>query len=531
MFDPEEMVPWSRIPVDTVACVAHRDVSLEMARKSIVLLKNANGVLPMNRDMKKIAVIGPNAHFVDVQYGNYNGTPVAPVSVLDGIRTAAGDAAEVRFAVGSPHHAGMPYLSMVPEKVLFRDREGNEPGLNVGYYPNLGCEGEPLQTGVVPTVDFYGWDGEPPVVKLTDDNYSVEWSGFLLPDRSGIHSIGVEGKYVRLILDGDTLINHQNIHHPNKIYRKLELAAGKPYGIRIMMSDRQGDASCRLHWEEPGLPLLWEAVQVAQWADHVILVMGLTPWLEGEEMRGLQLEGFSKGDRTSLDLPEIQRRLIRRIAATGRPVTLVLMSGSALSINWENDHLPAILQAWYGGEAAGTAVAEVLFGNYNPAGRLPVTFYHSVDDLPDFEDYSMKGRTYRYFEGEVLYPFGYGLSYTTFSYDNLILEQDEISAGESLSVSVDVTNTGRRDGEEVVQLYIRDLESEEARPHKELKGFRRVSIKSGQTLTVAMTLHADDMVTYDVSTGDYIVEPGLFEIMVGPSSDSSVQLIKELLVR
>ena len=208
------------------------------------------------------------------------------------------------------------------------------------------------------------------------------------------------------------------------------------------MQDEHGDANCTLHWEEPGLPLAWEAVQAARWADHVVLVMGLTARLEGEEMRGLDLEGFNAGDRTSLDLPAVQRSLIRQIAATGKPVTLVLMTGSAVSINREHETVPAILQAWYGGEAAGEAVADVLFGDYNPAGRLPLTFYRSVDDLPPFEDYDMKGRTYRYFEGEVLYPFGYGLSYSTFTYDNLILEKNEIAPEESLTVSVDVTNTG-----------------------------------------------------------------------------------------
>jgi beta-glucosidase len=259
--------------------------------------------------------------------------------------------------------------------------------------------------------------------------------------------------------------------------------------------------------------------------------MGLTARLEGEEMRGLDLEGFNAGDRTSLDLPENQQRLIRRIWATGKPVTLVLMTGSAVSINRENESVPSVLQAWYGGETAGLAVADVLFGDYNPAGRLPVTFYKSVEDLPLFEDYDMDGRTYRYFTGEVLYPFGHGLSYSHFSYDNLILEKEEISANESLTVSVDVTNRGSFDGEEVVQLYIRDMESDATRPLKDLRGFERVFIKAGQTIAVTMDFGPEELLYYDTEQGIYLVETGSYEILVGPSSDDALLLRTELLVR
>ncbi len=531
MFDPGEMVPWSAIPIDTVASKPHAAVAYEMARKSIVLLKNENNALPLGAELKKVAVIGPNADNVFVQYGNYNGSPVAPVSVYEGIQTKLGDRAEVRYALGSPHHNGLPYLVPVPGDVLFTSQDLSRSGLKARYFSNLDCEGEPDLKRTDPMVDFYWWDGEPPVDGFSDDDYSVEWSGYLVPRESGLHAIGVEGKYFEFIFDGETLSTHNNIHHPNKTYRELDLVAGRSYQVKVIMHDRHGDASCTLNWEEPNRSLLREALQVATWADHVVLVMGLTARLEGEEMRGLELEGFDRGDRTSLDLPEVQRRLIRRIAATGKPVTLVLMTGSAVSINWENDHLPAIVQAWYGGEAAGLAVADVLFGDYNPAGRLPVTFYKSVEDLPAFENYNMEGRTYRYYDGEVLYPFGYGLSYASFSYDNLILENDEISGEESLTVSVDVTNTGSVDGEEVVQLYIRDVESKETRPLKELRGFKRVSIKAGQTIAVTMTLGMEELAYYDSGLEEYVVEPGRFDIMVGPSSDQSGLLVTSLLVR
>ncbi|TFH27038.1 MAG: glucan 1,4-alpha-glucosidase, partial [Bacteroidia bacterium] len=442
MFDPDDMVPWSELSLDQVAGEMHKEVAREMARKSMVLLKNDRNTLPIDKGVKRVAVIGPNAHNVYVQNGNYNGTPVGPVSVFEGIRDKLGESAEVRYALGSPHHEGLPYLVPIPSEVLFSDADQSTQGLNAAYFNNLESVGDPLLERSEAMLDIYWWDGQPPVDGLTDDSYSVVWSGTLVPRRSGTHEVGVAGKFFQFIFEGDTLIRNNNIHETNQTYRSVDLVAGRPYELKVVMQDEHGDANCTLHWEEPGLPLAWEALQAANWADHVILVMGLTSRMEGEEMRGLHLEGFDAGDRTSLDLPAVQRSLIRQIAATGKPVTLVLMTGSAVSINREHDLVPAILQAWYGGEAAGEAVADVLFGDYNPAGRLPVTFYRSVDDLPPFENYDMEGRTYRYFGGEVLYPFGFGLSYTSFQYDNLILEKDEIGAEETITVSVDVSNSG-----------------------------------------------------------------------------------------
>ena len=531
MFDPPEMVPWSDLTTDTVACETHHLVALEMARKSVVLLRNENARLPLDRNTRKIAVIGPNADNVDVQYGNYSGTPVSPVSVLEGIRREAGNDAEVRYALGSPHHEGLPYLVRVQGEVLFRDPDMTEPGTEARSYANLHGTGEPVSMLIDTVIDHYWWDGEMPAEGLANDGFSIVWSGYLVPRRSGTHAVGVDGKFFKFVFEGDTLITQNNVHHPNKTYRTVDLVSGRPYRFSLLMVDRHGDAGCTLHWEEPTLSLQWEAVQLARWADHVVLVMGLTARLEGEEMSGLQLDGFSAGDRTSLSLPQVQQRLIRQMAATGKPVTLVLMSGSAISINWENEHIPAILQSWYGGEAAGTAVADVIFGKTNPAGRLPVTWYRSVDDLPAFGDYNMEGRTYRFFEGEVLYPFGYGLSYTTFDYSNLLLEKREISSGETITVSVEVTNSGELAGEEVVQLYLRSVEPHAGRPLKELKGFDRVHIGKGQTIVVTMPLGPEELSVYDPGSGDYVVQPGHYEVMAGPSSDEATLLKTRLMVR
>ena len=526
MFDPDEMVPWSDVPYEVVSSPEHRQVALEMARKSIVLLKNENGALPLDRDLGKVAVIGPNADNVTTQYGNYNGFPVNPVSVYQGIKTKLGEGGEVRYALGSPFHQDMPYPVPVPGEVLYTDEALSEQGVKGSYYPDLEGEAEPVAERTDPAIDVYWWDGQPPVEGLTDDAYRVEWSGYLVPRKNGLHSIGTEGRGAQLIFNGDTLRGRRGMGRMER-----ELRAGQPYPFKVVLRDFRGDATCTLTWLEPDRNLMQEALQLAGWADHVVLVMGLNSRLEGEEMRGFHLDGFEGGDRTSLDLPEVQQQLIRRMAATGKPVTLVLMSGSALSINWENEHLDGILQAWYPGEAGGTAVADVLFGDYNPAGRLPVTFYRSVSDLPDFKDYAMEKRTYRYFDGEVLYPFGYGLSYTTFAYENLILEKDEISPSEEVTVSVDVTNTGTSAGEEVVQLYVRDVESDVQRPLKDLRGFERVRIDAGETVTVTMTLGPDELAYYDTGKGEYTVEPGVFDILVGPSSAEEGQLSASLTVR
>ena len=531
MFDPDEMNPWSSLPLDEVAGTAHKKVAAEMARKTMVLLKNEQASLPLGRDLGKVAVIGPNADNTDVQYGNYNGSPVNPVSVLEGIKEKLGGQSEVRYALGTAHHDGLPYLVPVPEGLFFTDPEGSNAGLKASFYANLDATGEALMTRTDATVDYYWWDGTPPIDGLEDDNYSATWSGFLLPRTSGKHAIGVEGKYFSFIFEGDTILRMNNIHHPNKTYEWIDLQAGKAYEVKLVMKDQHGDAPLIMHWDEPNPARSSDAIQLARWADHVVLVMGLTARLEGEEMSGLELEGFNRGDRTSLDLPETQSKLIRQIVATGKPVSLVLMTGSAVSINWEDQHISSILQAWYGGESAGSAVADVLFGDYNPAGRLPVTFYKSVDDLPDFENYDMDGRTYRYFSGEVLYPFGHGLSYTSFSYDNLILEKDEIAQDEEIVVSVEVTNTGAMDGEEVVQMYVRKPESPEVRPLKDLRGFERVFINKGQTRVITLSLGPEELEIYDIDAGDYRVEKGLYEILVGPSSDDSHLIQASLTVR
>jgi len=262
-----------------------------------------------------------------------------------------------------------------------------------------------------------------------------------------------------------------------------------------------------------------EALRIAQQADVVVLFLGLTNQLEGEEMR-VQVAGFRGGDRTSLDLPAAQERLLERVVALGKPTVLVLLNGSALSVNWAQEHVPAIVEAWYPGQAGGTAIADVLFGDYNPSGRLPVTFYHGADDLPAFDDYRMAGRTYRFFGGPVLYPFGHGLSYTTFAYDSLRVSTDTLAANGTLTVRVNVTNTGTRAGDEVVQLYVQHLGSAVERPRQDLRGFQRVSLRPGETRTVELPLAASALAYWNTGTRGWTVENEPVRLELGSSSAS-----------
>jgi beta-glucosidase len=270
-------------------------------------------------------------------------------------------------------------------------------------------------------------------------------------------------------------------------------------------------------WSPPGVDHETTALEAAEKADVVVAVMGLSPRLEGEEM-SVKVEGFAGGDRTDIRLPRPQEELLKRIHALGKPTVLVLLNGSALAVNWAADNIPAIVEAWYPGQAGGEAIADVLFGDYNPAGRLPVTFYKSVEDLPPFEDYQMEGRTYRYFRGETLFAFGYGLSYTTFEFDNLHIDQSGIKVGSQVAISVDVTNTGYYTGDEVVQLYVRHRDATVPRPVKELKGFKRITLQPGERKTVTFTLHTHQLGFCD-ETMQVVVQPGLIEVMVGNASD------------
>jgi beta-glucosidase len=514
MFDPPERVPFASIPYSVNDCERHRALALEAARKSIVLLKNERRMLPLPKDLKRIAVIGPNAAATDVLLGNYNGIPADPVSVLRGIREAAGNSAEILSERGCDIAQNMPSFDPLPSSALSSPAAaGNVPGLTAEYFGNRDCAGTPDLTRIDTVVDFNWRDGAP-APGVPGDGFSARWTGVFTSPVDGRVSLGLQAfGAARLYLDDSLLLRLDTDHESSLQWKNVVCTKGEPRRIRLEYHDLRHDASLRLLWSLPDPGMKRRALEAARSADAVVLCMGLSPRLEGEEMP-VRVPGFAGGDRTDLRLPAPQEELIRDIAAIGRPTVLVLLNGSAVAIPWEAEHLPAILEVWYPGQAAGRAVADVLFGDYNPSGRLPVTFYSSVEQLPPFNDYDMKGRTYRFFAGAPLYPFGYGLSYTTFRYANPAVSARTIRPGDSVVVGVDVQNTGGVEGDEVVQLYLSHVRSEIPAPIRSLAGFRRVHLLPGQARRVSFTVSARQM-SLIADDGARVIEPGTIELSVG----------------
>jgi len=513
MFDDPEKVPYAQIPYEIIDCEKHRELALEAARKSIVLLKNENNILPLDKNNGTIAVIGPNADDVEILLGNYNGNPVNPVTPLLGIREKVSKNTRILHSQGCELAENFPSFEVIPAAVFFTGSgDTKSTGLKVEYFDNRDFTGQPVLTRIEENIDANWWDGAP-VDAFDDDNFGVRWTGVLVPPVTGTYALGANGYTgFRIDFDGERLLSFDSIYHPSTVYEEVHLEAGKSYEINVEYYDRQGDAHMKMLWSVPGRDYKTEALQAAQQADVVVMVMGLSPRLEGEEMK-VQVEGFEGGDRLDIGLPGVQEDLIQAVHNLGKPVVLVILNGSALAVNWAAEHVPTIVEAWYPGQAAGTAIADVLFGDYNPAGRLPVTFYTSVAQLPPFEDYAMKGKTYRYFDGEPLFPFGYGLSYTTFSYSELRLPET-VKPGVEVPVSVTVHNTGDTAGEEVVQLYISDSEASAPVPVRSLKGFRRISLEPGEQQTVEFTLSPEHL---SLINNDFkrVIEPGVFEVAVG----------------
>jgi len=522
MFDPPDRVRWTQIPAGVLDQPAHRELARQAARESIVLLKNAGGLLPLRKDLGTLAVIGPDADQWRMLLGNYNGLPADPVTPLRGIREAVGQGTRVLYARGADLADGFPVLDVAPSNVLSTSAGG--PGLDVAYFNNRAMAGAPVSTAVDTTLDVSWRDGAPRA-DLNPDDFAVRWTGALRPPHSGTYWLGLIGTMrFQLFLDDSLVVRSVYATHDGEFpdprpvrSEPLRLEAGRSYRLRVDAQESYGDAQLHLLWSTPHETLEAEAVRAAGQADAVVLCLGLTAQLEGEEMR-VAIEGFRGGDRTRIDLPASQERLLERIVAVGKPTVLVLLNGSALAVNWAQHHVPAILEAWYPGQAAGSALADVLFGDYNPGGRLPVTFYKSVDDLPPFDDYRMAGRTYRFFKGKPLYPFGYGLSYTSFAYKNLRTSTATLAGSDTLTVQVDVTNQGKLAGDEVVQLYVRHLGSRVARPREDLRGYRRVTLGPGETRTVAFPLAASGLAYWDPDAHRWVVEDEPVEIAVGASS-------------
>ncbi|WP_313456519.1 glycoside hydrolase family 3 C-terminal domain-containing protein [Stenotrophomonas sp.] len=537
MFDPPERVRWARIPASVNQAPAHDALALKAAQESLVLLKN-DGVLPLAPTVKRIAVVGPTADDTMALLGNYFGTPAAPVTVLQGIRDAA-KGVEVRYARGVDLVEGRDDPSATPliEAAYLRPSANSpERGLRGEYFRTADLSGTPALVRTDAQIGFR-WDRGSPTDNLMargeagpgqgvpNDHFSIRWSGQLLPPVSGRYRIeaAADDGY-RLYVDGKQVLDHWS---PSDRMRgdgvELELQSGRAYDLRLEYFDAERDAGVRLGWRMPGAkPPFEEALDAARSSDVVVFVGGLTGDVEGEEMK-VNYPGFAGGDRTDLRLPATQRTLLEALQATGKPVVMVLTGGSALAV--EPAKLSAILMSWYPGQRGGTAVGQALFGEVNPGGRLPVTFYTADQKMPAFDDYTMEGRTYRYFRGTPLYPFGHGLSYTRFGYDKLHLDAPRISADGRLKVEVDVTNAGKRAGDEVVQLYVRREQAAAGDAQQNLRGFQRVHLAPGEKRTVAFDLDAQQALRqYDEAAGQYTVPAGSYEVRVGSSSaDARVQ--------
>ena len=514
MFDPPDMVPYARISPAENDTAAHRQLALRAARESLVLLKNRNHFLPLKKTYSTIAVIGPDADSEDALVGNYHGTPSQSVTIVAGIRRRFAQS-QVLYAQGTGLVGSV--MKAVPASAFYTDASRSTHGLKGEYFLGPNPQGAPVMTRTDGDVDFQ-WGAAGVTAKLAK-NFSVRWSGVLLAPATGNYQIGFTGQDgYRVWLDNSPLIQDWTSHHPaSSRSKEIFLKKGQAYPLKIEFFAGYRGATAQLRWNLPG-ENGHDALEAARKADLVIMVLGLSPTIEGEEM-DVNLPGFEGGDRTSIDLPAVQQKLLRQVYALRKPVVLVLMNGSALAVNWADRNVPAILEAWYPGEDGGMAVAEALAGDFSPGGRLPVTFYKSLTQVPPFDDYSMARRTYRYFSGTPLYPFGYGLSYTTFTYSNAKAEPRQAPAKGTVTISADLTNSGRVAGDEVAQVYLSHPGVAGA-PLRSLEGFQRVHLEPGQKTTVSFTLDGRQLSVVDAA-GRRRVVPGTVRVWIGGGQRAS----------
>ena len=512
MFDPDSIVDYAKIPMSVVDCGKHRDLALEAARKSVVLLKN-DGVLPLNKKLKKIAVIGPTANDEETLWGNYCGYNKKGVTVLQGIRDKL-PYADVRYEVGCELSENFPQLEPISSEYLYTNADLKEHGVKALYYNNPSRWGQPKHEVIEDSLNKVWWD-ESLYKDIPADNFGADFETYIRIPEEGKYALGVEGFYGYKYYVNDSLVfKYSTVHHPRKKFYLRHCKAGEVLKVRIEYKhEKVNHALVRLLWGRSDTDgQIERAVALAKRSDVVVLCVGINQNLEGEEMT-VKTKGFSGGDRTEIGLPDTQRKLVKRISELGKPVIMVLLNGSPLSVPEEHNAVNAVIEGWYGGQAAGTAVADVLFGDYNPSGRLPVTVYRSIDQLPDFTDYSMKGRTYRYFAGDALYEFGYGLSYTTFEYTDLKVPERR-ETNKAVEISVKVTNTGNRDGDEIVQLYVSRHGLPFETPIRSLKGFKRISLKKGEARVVSFMLQPEELAVVD-DEGRIWAMPGEVLLSIG----------------
>jgi beta-glucosidase len=498
LFDDPANNPYSKIPVSVIGSEKHRELALEAARKSIVLLKNG-GALPIDtRKVRSIAVVGINA--ANSEFGDYSGQPLnAPVSVLQGIRDLAGEGVKIVHA---------PWKSAKDGLELIRGENFPE-GLKAEYFTGMDLEGTPV-TRREEWINFEPANQAPDPF-LPSSPLSIRWTGKLRPSVTGDYTFSFShDDGARLSLDGRMLVDKWRGAGIATDTVTVRLEAGRDYDLKAEYYDDRDYALARLQWRVPEIEkkerieLYGEAGKAARECDMVVAVMGINKTIEREGR-----------DRSDIFLPEDQQEFVEEIHKINPNTVVVLVAGSSLAINWMQENIPAIVNAWYPGEQGGTAVAEVLFGRYNPGGRLPLTYYNSLEELPAFDDYDItNGRTYQYFTGKPLYPFGHGLSYTAFRYDKPRI----VEAGDEILVSFDVKNTGKYDGDEVSQVYVRLPQTGEVMPLKELKGFSRNTLRKRENRRVEIAVRKDLLRYWDEMKGGFVTPAGVYEFMIGSSS-------------
>jgi beta-glucosidase len=496
MFDPIAMVKYAQTPDSVLESAEHQDHALKMARQSIVLLRNEKNTLPLNKNLKKIVVLGPNADNAISILGNYNGTPSKLTTVLQGIKDKLGSNTAVVYekAVNFTNDTLLVYQNSLKQYSF----EGKQ-GFKAEYFNNTDLTGQPEAVRTESEINNFWQEGEMVVKGIKANHFSSRYTTNYTADKDGsiTFEISADDGY-RFLIDGKEVINAWKKNRWGAKTFQLITKKNTVYNLVLEYWQGEGKANVALNTGNFEKTDFKKLIERHKDADAYIFAGGISPQLEGEEMP-VNYPGFSGGDRTSILLPKVQTELLQSLQSSGKPVVFVMLTGSAIAIPWESENIPAIVNAWYGGQSAGKAVADVLFGDYNPAGRLPVTFYKNDADLPSFEDYSMNNKTYRYFKGTPLYGFGYGLSYTTFKYDALKVTPT-VKKDSELTLTVRITNTGKIEGEEVPQLYIMNQDSGIKTPLKSLKGFERIHLKAKESKTITFKLLPEDL--------SYVTEDG-----------------------
>ena len=518
-MDDPSLVEWSKIPYSAMSTKESANLSLDMARQSIVLLKNSDSVLPLKKNAEKIAVIGPNADNTPMMWGNYNGQPNHTITILDGIKAKQ---KKLFYAPGCDLTYDKVLESLLGSQCSFEGKKG----MKGTFWNNRKMEGKPVTTQYYTqplAVTTFGMHNFAPGVQLED--FSAKYETVFTPNEAGEYVVNVDGcGQFELYLNGERQFHHRIWRTtPNHIV--INADKGKSYNIEVRFSHVPTyNANLAINIAKE-YPIDYQIIiSQLKGINKVIFVGGISPALEGEEMP-VDIDGFKGGDRTHIELPKVQRDFLKALKDVGKTIIFVNCSGSCIALEPEIKTCDAIVQAWYPGQEGGTAVADVLFGDYNPSGKLPVTFYKNSNQLPDYEDYSMKGRTYRYFT-DALFPFGYGLSYTNFEITKAGVEKNGTNPTD-WSLTAEVANTGKRDGAEVVQVYIRNLQDADG-PLKTLRGFERINVKAGKTATATIQLNKQSFEFWDAESNTMRVKPGKYEILVGTSSDE--KNVKELMI-